>query len=136
MGLVIGGMLPSTEYTEQVEILAPGYNCKYRTIDNYPHKIVGVASGFTLGITVHKYNTEHIIWSSSDIHIIWSTEKHQHNAYITTFLITIKMDTLTLGQNIVCGGGMMEYIHCHKGPYTNYFDCGFWPHPFVDNFML
>ena len=61
MGLVIGGMLPSTEYTEQVEILAPGYNCKYRTIDNYPHKIVGVASGFTLGITVHKYNTDHIL---------------------------------------------------------------------------
>ena len=68
VGLVVGGMLPSTEYTDHVEILAPGYTCKYSNLPNYPYKIVGVALGYTLG------------------------------------------------QNIVCGGGIMEYVHCHRHP--------------------
>ena len=66
VGLVVGGMLPSTEYTDHVEILAPGYTCKYNNLPNYPYKIVGVAVGYTLG------------------------------------------------QNIVCGGGIMEYVKCHR----------------------
>ena len=73
VALVVGGILASTEYTDTVEILAPGYKCKYLYVANYPHKIVGVSAGYTLG------------------------------------------------QNIVCGGGMMEYIECHRCVICN--DC-------------
>ena len=65
IGLIIGGIKADYLYTNEVEVFAPNLPCQISP-PNYPHKIVGTVSGFSLG------------------------------------------------KFIACGGGVMEYVECHK----------------------
>ncbi len=50
VGFVIGGIGDDKLYTDEVEILSPGFNCNSQPpIAPYPYKIIGVCAGFILG---------------------------------------------------------------------------------------
>ena len=52
VGLVIGGIKQDYRYTNEVEVFAPGFKCKYPMLAPYPHEVIGTSSGFTLGLNI------------------------------------------------------------------------------------
>jgi hypothetical protein len=53
IGFVIGGIAADTTYLNEVEILAPGYDCSMQPpIVPYPHRIVGSSAGYALGQSI------------------------------------------------------------------------------------
>ena len=52
VGLVIGGIKETYDYTNNVEILAPGFQCLRTDYPVYPHKIIGLAGGYTRGLNI------------------------------------------------------------------------------------
>lgn len=50
IGLLIGGQAQDHSYLDQVEIFAPGFDCKHQPpLVPYPHKIIGASAGFIEG---------------------------------------------------------------------------------------
>ena len=52
IGLVIGGIKDTYDYTDNVELLAPGFQCLRTDFPAYPHKIIGLAGGYTRGLNI------------------------------------------------------------------------------------
>jgi hypothetical protein len=53
IAFVIGGIAADYTYLNEVEVLAPGFDCsKQLPIVPYPHKIVGASAGYALGQSI------------------------------------------------------------------------------------
>ena len=55
VGLVIGGIAQNYDYLNEVEVLAPGFDCTEQgPFEPYPHQVIGASAGYLL-IFILKY---------------------------------------------------------------------------------
>ena len=56
LAFIIGGQSDSLNYLDEVEVLAPGFDCSAQEISPYPLSIIGASAGYISGKSIGKYD--------------------------------------------------------------------------------
>ena len=56
LAFIIGGQSDSLNYLNEVEVLAPGFDCSAQEISPYPLSIIGASAGYISGKSIGNYD--------------------------------------------------------------------------------